>query len=100
MINIEVLPHAKLSILSVNWSYDLVKRSLIHHNPLLDSISIYSNNLQFVENLSNGIIIGNIHSGVDKCFVINNIKNKDPSTLIVYIGDSLNDILPAIQSGK
>jgi len=102
------------TILSVNWSSQLIRMWLKHHQFDSDNtfVKVMSNELVFDYTMnaelhqggmsSTGEIRGDIHSALDKMRYMKKAKSeKDQScsarVVTIYVGDSLNDLLAMLE---
>lgn len=80
-----------LFILSVNWCRSLIKAVLDING--ISASGVYANDLEVVDGITTGNIVGGIHSGVDKAQKLHEIQAQYPDNKLVYIGDSGTDII-------
>lgn len=80
-----------LCILSVNWCRSLIKEVLDINE--ISAAGVYANDLEVVDGITTGYIVGGIHSGIDKARKLREIRAQYPDKRLVYIGDSGTDII-------
>lgn len=94
---LDILSHAphkglEVAIISLSWSRDLVSSCISKHH-----ISICCNDLEFdCDQVSTGKINATIFCGSEKLEQLNRLKNEKRTEEVIYIGDSLGDILPML----
>lgn len=80
-------------VLSINWSKTLIEETLSLHG--VKGFTVLSNDLEF----SNGISTGrfdpafDIRTGYDKMVELGKIQSLHPESELVYVGDSVGDVL-------
>mmetsp|Transcript_28359 Transcript_28359/g.40046 ORF Transcript_28359/g.40046 Transcript_28359/m.40046 type:complete len:292 (-) Transcript_28359:2-877(-) len=99
---LDILAHAEhrgfeVAIISLSWSRDLVAHCISKH--LKHNFSICCNDLEFdVNQVSTGKINATIFCGLEKLDHLNRLRDEKRTDQVVYIGDSLGDILPMLSA--
>lgn len=84
-------------ILSVNWSRTLIEATLALHG--VSGVKVLANDFQVHEGYTTGVFDGiDIRTGFDKSVKLREIKECHKHLDVVYVGDSLGDVLPLIEA--
>ncbi|KAK9082940.1 hypothetical protein Scep_029411 [Stephania cephalantha] len=89
---------ANVHLLSYCWCGDLIRSSFSSGG--LDTINVHANELNYEDSISTGTIVNMMESPRDKFQAFEEIlkKKNDGSSLSVYIGDSVGDLLCLLQA--
>eukprot|EP01117_Protostelium_nocturnum_P008059 TRINITY_DN286_c0_g1_i1.p1 TRINITY_DN286_c0_g1~~TRINITY_DN286_c0_g1_i1.p1 ORF type:complete len:308 (-),score=98.33 TRINITY_DN286_c0_g1_i1:107-1030(-) len=93
----------EIGIISINWSRDLIVGALESTGEIqAEDVFLCSNNLGYENDLSTGYLSNHLMSGIDKTKYLKELRRRkceeEEETLIIYVGDSVTDILPALNA--
>ncbi|KAM3290009.1 bifunctional TH2 protein, mitochondrial isoform X2 [Capsicum chacoense] len=91
--------NADIHVLSYCWCGDLIRSSFSSGG--IDGLDVHANEFMFQESLSTGEIVKKVESPIDKVQAFSKILMnccKDKKNLMVYIGDSVGDLLCLLEA--